>query len=276
MRRVNRAPSGSSAGGARGARDRSWREVVAQGRHRRGGRLDTLALRVEPHHPDGRPELVGPGPITISNGVTRAYLLLPEAIDPDRAYPLLTVLHGAGRQDELLVRAYRDEPARREALFLILRSTAPTWDLLIGEERPDLDFLEHAYAEIYRRVRVDHARQALIGYSDGASYALAVGLSNPRLFSAVMGWAAGFVVMDPTAVGPTDPRPRILLEHGTHDAVFPFEQIALRNCEILRRLGYEVELRVDEGGIHWPSPGFQSAALDWFFAEPAEPPSRRG
>jgi phospholipase/carboxylesterase len=136
-----------------------------------------------------------------------------------------------------------------------------------------MDFLEHAYAEIYRRVRIDHARQALIGYSDGASYALAIGLSNPRLFAAVMGWAAGFVVMDPRAIAPDDPRPRVFIEHGTHDAVFPFEQIALRNLEILRRLGYEVEFRVDEGGIHWPSAAFQTAALDWFLAPAAAAPS---
>src|SRR5262249_8381462 len=108
--------------------------------------------------------------------------------------------------------------------------------------------------------------QARIGYWDGASYALAVGLSNPRLFAAVMGWAAGFVVFDKAAVSPTDPRPRILLEHGTLDTVFPFEEIAVRNCTILRRLGYEVELRIDEGGIHWPSCGSQAPALDWFFA----------
>jgi poly(3-hydroxybutyrate) depolymerase len=204
--------------------------------------------------------------VTIANEVTRAYLLLPPTIEPQRRYPLLTVFHGAGRQDDLLLRAYRAEPERRGAIFLIPRSTHPTWDLLLGGERPDLDFLEHAYAEIYRRVSVDHARQALIGYSDGASYALAVGLSNPRLFAAVMGWSAGFVVMDTAAVSPDDPKPRVLLEHGTSDTVFPFEPVALRNCEILRRLGYHVELRVDEGGIHWPSPGFQSAALDWFLA----------
>jgi predicted esterase len=208
--------------------------------------------------------------------VTEGHLLLPERIDSTRAYPLLTVLHGAGRQDELLVRAYRDEPTCRGAVFFVPRSTSPTWDILVGEDRPDLDFLEHAYAEIYRRVPVDHGRQALIGYSDGASYALAVGLSNPRLFSAVMGWAAGFVVFDSAAVAPSDPRPRILLEHGTHDPVFPFEQVALRNCAILRRLGYEVELRVDEGGIHWPSRAFQPAALDWFLggAADAEPAKR--
>jgi predicted esterase len=77
--------------------------------------------------------------------------------------------------------------------------------------------------------------------------------------------------MDPTEIGPDDPRPRVLLEHGTHDQVFPFEQIALRNREILRRLGYEVEFRVDEGGIHWPSPGFQAAALDWFLGRAETP-----
>ena len=233
--------------------------------------MGQLTVHVEPRRPDAGAAPVPGGLVTISNGTTQGYLLLPETIDPARAYPLLTVLHGAGRQDELLVRAYCDEPAKRGALVLIPRSTAPTWDLLLGEDRPDLDFLEHAYAEIYRRVPVDHARQGLIGYSDGASYALAVGLSNPRLFAAVMGWAAGFVVMDPTDIGAGDPRPRVLLEHGTHDQVFPFEQIALRNREILRRLGYEVEFRVDEGGIHWPSAGFQTAALDWFFARPETP-----
>lgn len=230
--------------------------------------MHTLALRVEPTQPGDEIGAARGGYVTISNEASAGHLLLPEPIDPTRSYPLMTVFHGAGRQDELLVRAYQDEPARRDVLVFIPRSTYPTWDLLVGEDRPDLDFLEQAYGEIYSRVRVDHARQAVIGYSDGASYALAVGLSNPRLFAAVMGWAAGFVVFEKEAIAPTDPRPRILLEHGTHDTVFPFEQIALRNCAILRRLGYEVELRVDEGGIHWPSREFQGAALDWFFAGP--------
>jgi predicted esterase len=228
--------------------------------------LHTLALRVLPGEPAELDVPATAAPVTITNGTTRGYLLLPTSIDPTRRYPLVTVFHGAGRQDELLVRAYQDEPTRREALFFIPRSTYPTWDLLVGRDRADLDFLEQAYAEIYRRVPVDHGRQALVGYSDGASYALAVGLSNPRLFAAIMGWAAGFVIIDRAAISATDPRPRILLEHGTHDPVFPFEEVAMRNCAVLRGLGYQVDLRVDEGGVHWPSREFQSAALDWFFA----------
>lgn len=228
--------------------------------------MDTLALQVVHRLPDVPFTPPPNGLATIANGVTHAFLLTPPAIDPARRYPLITVLHGAGRQDELLCRGYRGEAASREALFLIPRSTYPTWDLLVGQGRPDLDFLERVYAEIYQRVPIDPARQALVGYSDGASYALAVGLSNPRLFTAVMGWGAGFVAIDTNAIAADDPKPRILLEHGTHDTVFPFEDVAMPNVELLRRLGYEVELRIDEGGIHWPSPAFQQAALDWFFS----------
>jgi phospholipase/carboxylesterase len=226
--------------------------------------VPNLGVRVEPQRPQPGNVSSAGGLVTISNGVTQGYLMLPDPIDPTRTYPMVTVLHGAGRQDELLVRAYRDEPADRQVIVFVPRSTFPTWDLLVGEGRPDLDFLEHAYTEIFRRIPVDHGRMALVGYSDGASYALSIGLSNPRLFSAIMGWAAGFVVFDPTGIAPTDAKPRVLLEHGTHDQVFPFDQIALRNCAILRHLGYELEFRVDEGGIHWPSPAFQTAALDWF------------
>ena len=228
------------------------------------GDVDSLAIRV-PYRVPGRVLNAPPeGLAKISNGTTHAFLLTPPVIDPERRYPLLTVLHGAGRQDELLCKGYRGEAAARDCLFMIPRSTDFTWDLLTGANRPDLDFLEQVYAGIYARLPVDPDRQALIGYSDGASYALALGLSNPRRFRAVMGWAAGFVAIDTRLIGPDDPKPRILLEHGTHDVVFPFEQVCAPNVELLRRLGYEVDLRVDEGGIHWPSPAFQTTALDWF------------
>jgi phospholipase/carboxylesterase len=228
--------------------------------------VETLALRVAHRLPDRAFAAPPDGSAKIGNGTTHAFLLTPPAIDPAKRYPLVTVLHGAGRQDELLCRGYRAEAAARDLLILIPRSTDTTWDLLTGGDGPDLAFLAALYGEIYRRLPVDPARQALIGYSDGASYALAVGLSNPRTFAAVMGWAAGFVAIDTAALAPDDPKPRILLEHGTHDTVFPFEQVCTPNVELLRRLGYAVELHVDDGGVHWPSRDFQTRALDWFLS----------
>ncbi len=227
--------------------------------------MDSLALRVKHQRPEVRDELSPTGFVWLERGSSRAYLLTPDEIDPGRSYPLVTVLHGAGRQDEQLAKGLRDQPERRQALFLIPRSLHPTWDLIVGAGRPDLDFLEYAYDLIYRRYPVDPARQALLGYSDGASYALSVGLSNPRVFSAVMGWAAGFKLVDESAIAAGDPKPRVLLEDGSHDPLFPFQHIALPMKADLEARGYALEFRVDQGGKHWPSGEFQGEALDWFF-----------
>jgi phospholipase/carboxylesterase len=234
--------------------------------------VPTLALRIAPREVE--PGVSPPtGFVRIEAGASRAILLTPDEIDPSRRYPLISVLHGAGRRDEQLAKAYRDEAERRQALFLIPRSALLTWDLIASPERHDLDFLEYAYELIYRRYPVDFERQALIGYSDGASYGLSIGLSNPRLFRAVMSWAAGFVVLDDTFIEEGDPKPSILMEHGTHDPVFPFEAIALPLRARLEAAGYPVHFRIDEGGRHWPSGDFQPEALDWFFSDPWHPRS---
>lgn len=230
--------------------------------------MDNLRLELEHKHPEPRGEPSPTGVVTIEHGDSRAVLLTPDPIEPGRRYPLVTVLHGAGRQDERLVRACGGEPAKRQALFLVPRSVHATWDLIACDGRPDLDFLEFAYDLVYRRYPVDPARQALLGYSDGASYALAVGLSNPQVFCAVMGWAAGFLALDERHIGPGDPKPAVLLEYGTHDELFPFERVALPMRTALEERGYRVEFRVDQGGRHWPSGAFQSEALDWFQSEP--------
>jgi phospholipase/carboxylesterase len=227
--------------------------------------MQGLVLRVEPKSVEPTDEASPLGFVAIERDGQRAILLTPDEIDPAKRYPLVTVMHGAGRQDEMLVKACRDEPEKRQALFLIPRSYHPTWDLIAGGGRRDLDFLEYAYDLVYRRYPVDMERQAILGYSDGASYGLSIGLSNPQIFRAVMAWAAGFVAFDFSAQPDDARRPDLLLEYGTHDQIFPFEQIALPMRAHLEATGYSVEFRVDEGGRHWPSGDFQPEALDWFF-----------
>ena len=248
--------------------------------------MDSLKLRITPKTPEPVDELPT-GLVWVERGAQRAVLFTPDEIDPGRRYPLLAVLHGAGRQDELLMKAYRDEAERRQALFLVPRSHGMTWDLIehavargatqpggvAPSGRPDLDFLEYAYDLIFRRYPVDAERLALLGYSDGASYALSVGLSNPELFRAVMAWAAGFVAIENEAAAPGTPRPAVLIEYGTHDELFPFEQVAVPMREQLEAFGCAVTFRIDQGGRHWPSGQFQDEALDWFFSEPWQPRS---
>ena len=228
--------------------------------------MDTLALRMQHTRVEVRDEPSPLGEVALERGPASAVLLTPSKLEPGRQYPLVTVLHGAGRQDKMLTKACQGEPDKREAFFLIPRSVEPTWDLIIGGDRPDLDFLEYAYDLIYRRYPIDPARQVVVGYSDGASYALSLAISNPGVFDAALCWAAGFVIYDDTAVTPDSVKPRIYLEYGTHDELFGFEQVALPMKESLTRAGYTVEFSTDEGGRHWPSGTFQGEALDWYFA----------
>jgi phospholipase/carboxylesterase len=225
--------------------------------------VETLRLAVRHQQPEVRDEASPTGSVQVEQGEGRALLLVPDRLDTSRLYPLITVLHGAGRQDDVFAKMFAGEANARDALFLIPRSVHPSWDLIVGAGRPDMDFLEYAYDLIYRRYPIDPARQALLGYSDGASYGLSLGLSNPKIFDTVMGWAAGFKLIEEPPAG--SPKPRVLLEYGTHDQLFPFEQIALPMRADLERQGYEVDFMVDKGGRHWPRGDFHSDALDWYF-----------
>ena len=232
--------------------------------------MDSLQLRVQYKAVEARDEEPPTGLVRLEQGAGSAILLTPDEIDPNRLYPLFTVLHGAGRQDEMLAKGYRDEPEKRQAFFLIPRSVEPTWDLIASSERSDLDFFEYAYDLVYRRYPIDPLQQALIGYSDGASYGLSLGLCNSTMFSALMVWAAGFLVLDPPTAerfrdGVPEPRPRIYLEYGTHDELFDFQTVALPMRDHLQKSGFDVTFSVDEGGRHWPSGSFQTEALDWYY-----------
>ena len=238
--------------------------------------MDSLQLRVDYKPVEARAEPSPTGSVSLEQGASRATLLTPREIDPARRYPLFTVLHGAGRQDEMLAKGYRDKAEERQAFFLFPRSVLPTWDLIASAERPDLDFLEYTYDLIYRRYPIDPLQQVLIGYSDGASYGLSVGVCNSHFFSALMVWAAGFLVLDPSTTerfreGIPELRPRIYLEYGTHDELFDFETVALPMRENLEKAGFDVTFSVDEGGRHWPSGSFQSEALDWYFEGAGKP-----
>lgn len=224
--------------------------------------MQSLALHAVHVEPESDDAPAGTGRIVHDEQL--AWIVTPPVIEPGRAHPLVVVLHGAGRQDELIVKGLQTERLRRDAIFVVPRSLGMTWDLIAGGDGADLRFLDGVLHSIYRRFRIDPARRAIVGYSDGASYALAIGLSNPRHFTAVMAWAAGFLAIDAPNLRPDDPKPRVLLEYGTHDQLFPFEQVAIPMRETLERLGYPLTFWVDEGGLHWPRATLLSDALDWF------------
>src|ERR687890_28697 len=80
-------------------------------------------------------------------------------------------------------------------------------------------------------------------FSDGASYALSLGINNGDLFTDVLAFSPGFMAPS-MSVG----TPRFFVSHGRRDRVLPIERCSRRIVPQLERAGYEVTYREFDGG----------------------------
>ena len=180
---------------------------------------------------------------------------VPPTYRPDRPAPLLVILHGAGGDARQVLPMARPAADDLGILVVAPESRGRTWDVIRGGYGPDVRFLDRALAAVFARYSVDPARVAIAGFSDGASYALSLGLANGDLFGRVLAFSPGFV-----AAGPRHGRPRVFVSHGVRDEVLPIDDTSRDLVPGLRRDGYEVEYREFDGG-HVVPPGIAREAI---------------
>jgi phospholipase/carboxylesterase len=131
-------------------------------------------------------------------------------------------------------------------------------------------FLDRVLDAVVDRVDADSRRLAIGGVSDGASYALSIGLTNGDVLPAVLAFSPGFLV----APGPTG-KPRIFISHGRSDPILPIDACSRSFVPTLRGAGYEVNFREFDGGHTVPPPIADEAVRWWLDGEtPAD--ERRG
>src|SRR5215203_2079863 len=211
------------------------------------------------------PTPVGKAPVGLrvllfDDGPAEGYLYLPAGRRAEDASPLVLLLHGAGEDARDGLAQLRGQADEAGLILLALSSRGLTWDSILargryGADVADIDWaLEHAFT----RCKVDPARVALAGYSDGASYALSLGLANGDLFSHVLAFSPGFLA----PAGQTG-SPRVFVSHGTRDGWLPIDRCSRRIVPRLQRAGYEVRYREFEGG-HVVPPAVAREAAAWF------------
>src|SRR5215203_3590475 len=151
------------------------------------GRLRTRPVQVTRAAP------VGLQPLML--GAARdSYLYVPATYRASRPAPLVLLLHGAGghaRQDLDLLRSLADAAG---LLLLAPASRDRTWDLLVDRRYgPDAAMIDRALEQTFSRYAIDPLRLAIGGFSDGASYALSLRITNGDLFTHVLAFSPGFV-----------------------------------------------------------------------------------
>jgi phospholipase/carboxylesterase len=191
-------------------------------------------------------------------------LFVPPGLRADRPAPLMISLHGAGSRGSSAVSAGLLEAAEKwGALVLAPDSRGPTWDVLIGGFGPDVDFLDAALDGVFDAVAVDPRRLIISGFSDGASYALSLGLSNGDLFTHVVAFSPGFMAPDAQRGNPP-----VFVSHGTADPVLNVDACSRALVPILEQAGYGVTYAEFEGGHEVPRSVLRHA-LDWLRDSPA-------
>ena len=187
-------------------------------------------------------------------------LYVPDSAEPSA--PVLVFLHGATGSGRSHLRAVLAAADRYGVVLLAPDSRHPvTWDL-IAERRfgPDVVFLDRVLDILVDGLDldVDTARLAIGGVSDGASYALAIGLSNGDVFSTVLAFSPGFLVV-PEAAG----RPRVFVSHGTADPILPIDACSRSFVPVLRDAGYDVRFHEFDGG-HTVPPAVSDEGVRWW------------
>ncbi len=192
---------------------------------------------------------------------SESWLLTPTDHDPRKAWPLLVMLHGAGGSPAHALSLVEKQASREGFLVLAPKSHAGSWDVIHGGFGPDVRALDQAIRWLSDRYAIEASSVAIGGFSDGASYALSLGLGNGDRFSDVLAFSPGFA-----APGSRVGRPRIYISHGRSDQVLPYSRCGALLAERLESGGYDVLFEPFSGGHTVPQDKVDSAVGRWLAA----------
>ncbi len=175
---------------------------------------------------------------------TAGLAYVPEGPERYATLPLLLFLHGASRTIEQFVDAFRPACDAAGVMLLAPYSAFGTWDAIRnnGVFAEDVLGLNSALTWAFERVPVAPTKVAISGFSDGATYAIAMGRGNGELFQKVVAFAPGYVL-------PIEAQglPPMIIAHGTNDPVLSYQYCRDVIVPSLSSLGHTVEFRSFEG-----------------------------
>lgn len=167
----------------------------------------------------------------------------------DSPVPLLIMLHGATqRADDMF---WYLGTAHEEARVAVLapNSIDTTWDAIGGSSfGEDVDYLNRTLERVFETTAIDPARVSVGGFSDGATYALSLGLINGDFFRSIVAFSPGFVIS-----GEAHGKPRIFISHGTKDHILPIDRCGRRIAAALKGQSYDVTFREFDGDHEIPA-----------------------
>jgi phospholipase/carboxylesterase len=187
-----------------------------------------------------------------------ALLYVPAGYNPAKPAPMALMFHGAGGRAETGLNYLQPLAEQTGLILLATSSRRSTWDVITFEGYgPDIEFVDQALALTFERYAIDVSRLAVGGFSDGASYALSVGLTNGDLFSHILAFSPGFI-----APSVWHGKPAIFITHGLEDKVLPIDACSRKLVPGLKAKGYNPVYH-EFDGPHTIPVSLAFEALEW-------------
>jgi poly(3-hydroxybutyrate) depolymerase len=187
-------------------------------------------------------------------------LYVPKSYKPGVAMPVMMLLHGFNGAAQDLRRMFL--LAEEFGVILILpESRGLTWGRGVPGFDNDVRYLGPAYRHVASILDLDPDHVALAGISDGAGYALSMGLAYGNTFNHVIVFAGG--QMEPLRY---QGKPRLFFAHGVDDMQMPIDVTARKFVPRLKADGYDVTYHEYQGGHRVP-PEEVREAFAWFVGQ---------
>src|SRR5262245_61933747 len=183
--------------------------------------------------------------------------LLYVPISHTEPLPLLILLHkSGGSAKEWFASSESFGPYAEKGRFIILAPESPGVSWGTGPKNWGYDYvaINRALEEAFARCAIDRNRLAIGGFSDGASYALSLGLANGDVFAYIIAFSPGFIVKSHARgrMGNNNEVqiPLVYIAHGTADNVLPIASTSRIFASSLKKNGYNVEFHEFSGSHH--------------------------
>lgn len=203
---------------------------------------------------------ITPGTWPLTVGVPNdGSLIVPASYDATKPTPLVVAFAGAGGTPSSSIALLGAYAAARGFLLLTVGARGLTWDVISFKYSYDVTFIDSALKSTYQRCNVDTTRTALVGFSDGATYALGLGLDNGDIFPRIVAFSPGYV---PASDSPNVGHPEFFISHGKQDPVLNIDGASRTIVPALQRQGYVVTY-VEFDGVHEVPSAISSQAMTW-------------
>ena len=192
-------------------------------------------------------------------------LYVPEAWDGQASMPLVVALHGGSGHGRDFLWSWLREARGRNVLVLSPTAQDRTWSIMGGAD-VDADRLRETIESVAARYPVDRARVLLTGMSDGATYALLLGLRSGPPFTHL---APACGVLHPLLFAGGLDRAQdfpIYLIHGALDWMFPV-YTARMGRDALLAAGARLVYREIEDLSHTYPRDENPEILDWLMSD---------